>query len=173
METERPWGRVEDSGDDGETVGSVVGSDPEALADEQWRAGGLDPDGEADAGIDDDELDSDEREPGLVAAGPIDVGQVPVGMDPDGEVEAGVEDDEPEAGQIETGQLEAGELDIEVLDAIEQELADVERALERLGDGSYGQCESCGQALSDEELESSPAGRFCPTHRTLDLSHLT
>jgi hypothetical protein len=61
-----------------------------------------------------------------------------------------------------------GELDVEVLDAIEEELADVERALERLGAGTYGRCETCGGALTAEELVSAPAGRFCRDHRVPD-----
>jgi hypothetical protein len=165
METDRPWGRVEDSGDDAEIIGPGAGSGREALADEQWRAGGLDPDGEADAGIDDDQLGTGEVDAGIVYSGPVDVG-----LDPDGEVDAGVGDDGPETGPVETGEVDAGELDVEVLDAIEKELADVELALERLGDGRYGQCESCGRVLSEEELEESPADRFCPTHRPVDLS---
>jgi DnaK suppressor protein len=63
----------------------------------------------------------------------------------------------------------SGDLDIALLDAIEQELADVERALDRLGDGTYGRCETCGQVLSDGELQAAPAGRFCPAHLPLTL----
>ncbi len=62
-----------------------------------------------------------------------------------------------------------GELDLELLSSIEQELADVERALERLGDGSYGSCETCGESVSDDELEATPARRFCRAHLPLDL----
>jgi RNA polymerase-binding transcription factor DksA len=73
------------------------------------------------------------------------------------------------AGATDAGDLAPLDVDIE-LDAIERDLADVELALERLGDGSYGRCETCGQALTDEELESGPANRFCRTHLPLDLS---
>ncbi len=62
-----------------------------------------------------------------------------------------------------------GALDLELLSSIEQELADVERALERLGDGSYGSCETCGESVSDDELEATPARRFCRAHLPLDL----
>jgi RNA polymerase-binding transcription factor DksA len=57
-----------------------------------------------------------------------------------------------------------GELEIELLESIERELADVELALERLGNGSYGSCETCGGAIGDDELEASPARRYCRAH---------
>ncbi len=63
--------------------------------------------------------------------------------------------------------LAADDIDM-ALDAIEQELADVELALERLGDGTYGRCETCGGSLTPEELESLPAGRFCRAHLPLE-----
>jgi RNA polymerase-binding transcription factor DksA len=41
----------------------------------------------------------------------------------------------------------------------------VERALERLDDGTYGTCEACGVALPDERLDVAPAARFCTEHQ--------
>ena len=60
------------------------------------------------------------------------------------------------------------ELDIDesLLDTIENELADVERALELLDEGTYGQCESCGRVIDDAVLARAPASRFCPDHLT-------
>jgi DnaK suppressor protein len=55
-------------------------------------------------------------------------------------------------------------VDLGVLDAIETELADVERALVRLDDGTYGTCEECGRVFSDSELEDTPGSRLCPEH---------
>jgi hypothetical protein len=67
------------------------------------------------------------------------------------------------------GDVDLAPVDVESeLDAIERELADVELALERLGDGTFGRCETCGQALTDDELESAPANRFCPAHLPTD-----
>jgi hypothetical protein len=60
-------------------------------------------------------------------------------------------------------EMAASEIEL-ALEEIERELVEVERALERLGDGSYGRCETCGGVLSDEELESGPAARFCRAH---------
>jgi DnaK suppressor protein len=53
------------------------------------------------------------------------------------------------------------EKDLTILDEIEGELADIEHALRRLDDGTYGTCEACGKAIPDERLEAMPAARFC------------
>ena len=40
-------------------------------------------------------------------------------------------------------------------------LADVERALEKLRDGTYGTCDSCGEPIGDERLEAIPWATLC------------
>ncbi len=55
------------------------------------------------------------------------------------------------------------------LDALEAEVADVERALARLDAGTYGTCEVCGERLSDTVLQDRPAARFCPAHLPMAL----
>jgi RNA polymerase-binding protein DksA len=40
-------------------------------------------------------------------------------------------------------------------------LADVEKALAKLDDGSYGQCEQCGQPIGEARLEAMPTARRC------------
>jgi RNA polymerase-binding transcription factor DksA len=57
------------------------------------------------------------------------------------------------------------EKDFSILEQVEAELADVERALRRLDDGSYGTCEACGTAIADDRLEAMPATRFCVQHQ--------
>jgi RNA polymerase-binding transcription factor DksA len=57
------------------------------------------------------------------------------------------------------------ERDFSILEQVEAELADVERALQRLDEGSYGTCEACGEAIEEERLEALPAARFCLTHQ--------
>ncbi|MGH9129275.1 MAG: TraR/DksA family transcriptional regulator [Acidimicrobiales bacterium] len=47
---------------------------------------------------------------------------------------------------------------------LEAELAGVERALERLDEGTYGLCGVCGNAISEEVLASSPTATLCPEH---------
>ncbi len=53
------------------------------------------------------------------------------------------------------------EKDLSILEAIEAELADVEHALRRLDEGTYGTCEACGRPIDDERLEALPATRLC------------
>ena len=53
------------------------------------------------------------------------------------------------------------EKDLSILEGIEAELADVEHALRRIDDGTYGTCEACGRPVGDERLEAPPAARFC------------
>lgn len=48
------------------------------------------------------------------------------------------------------------------LDLVERELAEVERALERLDDGSYWTCEVTGRELPEELLASDPLARRAP-----------
>jgi RNA polymerase-binding transcription factor DksA len=57
------------------------------------------------------------------------------------------------------------EKDFSILEQVESELADVERALRRLDDGTYGTCEACGESIADERLEAMPAARFCLQHQ--------
>ena len=53
------------------------------------------------------------------------------------------------------------EKDLAILESIEAELADVEHALRRLDEGTYGTCEACGRPIDDERLEALPATRLC------------
>ena len=40
-------------------------------------------------------------------------------------------------------------------------LAEVDRALERLADGTYGTCEGCGRPIAPARLEARPTARTC------------
>ena len=53
------------------------------------------------------------------------------------------------------------ERDLSILERVEAELSEVEHALTRLDDGSYGKCEACGQPIDDDRLQALPAARFC------------
>ena len=57
------------------------------------------------------------------------------------------------------------EKDLSILEQVEAELADVEHALRRLDEGTYGTCEVCGKAIPEERLEALPATRLCLEHQ--------
>jgi DnaK suppressor protein len=44
---------------------------------------------------------------------------------------------------------------------LDAKLADVERALEKLGDGTYGICDRCGTPITAERLEAIPWAVRC------------
>ncbi len=47
---------------------------------------------------------------------------------------------------------------------LRSELDEVERALAKLDDGTYGKCEVCGEPIAEARLEAMPATRFCIQH---------
>lgn len=53
------------------------------------------------------------------------------------------------------------ERDLSILERVQAELADVEHALRRLDDGTYGTCEACSRTIDEGRLEALPAARFC------------
>jgi Prokaryotic dksA/traR C4-type zinc finger len=53
--------------------------------------------------------------------------------------------------------------------SVEQVLDDVDGALARLQDGTYGRCDVCGDGIADERLAAEPTARACERH--LPLAH--
>lgn len=45
-----------------------------------------------------------------------------------------------------------------------EQLAEIERALGKMDDGTYGQCERCSEPIAEARLEVMPATRFCINH---------
>ena len=76
-----------------------------------------------------------------------------------------------ELSSIDQHQAELGtetferEKDLSILEQVEAELADVEHAIHRLDEGTYGFCEACGRPIGDDRLEAMPAARFCLEHQ--------
>jgi RNA polymerase-binding transcription factor DksA len=58
------------------------------------------------------------------------------------------------------------ERDLSILESIELELVDVEHALKRIDEGTYGKCEACGKDIEDDRLAVIPAARFCLEDQT-------
>jgi len=71
--------------------------------------------------------------------------------------EAGTDQHPADMG-TETFELEK---DMSIRHNVEAELADVDRATQRLDDGTYGLCEACGKKIPDQRLQAIPAARFC------------
>ncbi len=44
---------------------------------------------------------------------------------------------------------------------IKGQLAEVEHALKKLADGTYGRCDNCGQAIDPARLEALPQANLC------------
>ena len=53
------------------------------------------------------------------------------------------------------------EKNVSLLEQVDDELLEVEAAIQRLERGSYGTCQVCGRPIGDERLEAMPATRFC------------
>jgi RNA polymerase-binding transcription factor DksA len=53
------------------------------------------------------------------------------------------------------------EKDVSILDNVDEQLRDVEDALQRLDQNTYGRCEICGKEIGDERLRARPEARFC------------
>jgi DnaK suppressor protein len=53
------------------------------------------------------------------------------------------------------------EKNVSLLEQVDDELLEVEAAVQRLERGTYGTCQVCGRPIGDERLEALPATRFC------------
>jgi RNA polymerase-binding transcription factor DksA len=53
------------------------------------------------------------------------------------------------------------ERDQSILAHVDEKLADVDRAMEQLENGTYGRCEVCGRPIDADRLLARPAARRC------------
>lgn len=58
----------------------------------------------------------------------------------------------------------AAETDRSLLVRIHSNLDDVDAALARLDEGTYGRCEACGEPIGADRLSAFPAARYCQGH---------
>lgn len=64
-----------------------------------------------------------------------------------------------------SGQVAAEQGENKVLASqFRSELEEIERALRKLDDGTYGTCERCGEPIAEARLEALPTARFCIAH---------
>jgi RNA polymerase-binding transcription factor DksA len=52
------------------------------------------------------------------------------------------------------------------IDRASASIAELEAALERLEDGSYGTCEDCDKAIAEDRLAACPAAALCKSCQT-------
>jgi RNA polymerase-binding transcription factor DksA len=57
------------------------------------------------------------------------------------------------------------ERDLTALMMVEAELEDIQRALRKIEQSTYGVCEECGKPIADERLEAKPWARYCIVHQ--------
>jgi RNA polymerase-binding transcription factor DksA len=56
------------------------------------------------------------------------------------------------------------EKDFSLLEQLEAEIEDLDAALRKVDEGTYGICEICGKAIEPERLEAIPGTRTCIEH---------
>lgn len=62
------------------------------------------------------------------------------------------------------------ERDLSILQSFESEMSEVQAAMSRLDDGTYGSCEVCGGRIGDDRLEALPATRFRIDHASVSTT---
>jgi Prokaryotic dksA/traR C4-type zinc finger len=68
----------------------------------------------------------------------------------------------PSSGRFESAPENA--VDLGLLDELTTGLSEVQDALARLDNGTYGHCEHCGDEIDDTMLDASPTARLCAAH---------
>ena len=65
-------------------------------------------------------------------------------------------------GFADSGQVtaERGEVDA-LVGSLRDTLSDIDEALTKLDDGTYGICENCSRPIGEPRLEAMPAARLC------------
>jgi RNA polymerase-binding transcription factor DksA len=67
-----------------------------------------------------------------------------------------------DGGFADSSQVTAERTEIEALaGSLAETLHDIEDALTKMDEGTYGRCESCGGDIGDARLEAMPAARLC------------
>lgn len=80
---------------------------------------------------------------------------------------ANPDDDSMDESELETQFADAAQAsaerdkDLRVIEKVRDQLANVERALQRLDEGNYGSCEDCGESIPEERLEALPYVTRC------------
>jgi len=76
---------------------------------------------------------------------------------------AGFEGQEPDPIDV-ADQIEELVTNTPLVEELEQKHKDVEDALEKMDNGTYGTCEECGEEIPVNRLEANPSARMCIAH---------
>jgi len=80
------------------------------------------------------------------------------------EEEAGEESSDQHSADVGAVTL-TRELDLSLRTNIEHLLAQVDRALEKIDEGTYGLCDRCGQPIEESRLRAVPEATLCLKHQ--------
>src|SRR5438105_8771161 len=84
-----------------------------------------------------------------------------------GELGANPDEDSLETGDFDFGFADSAQSTAErgkvlaLIDRLRGQLRDVERALRKIDDGTYGLCERCGEPISHERIDAQPFRPHC------------
>lgn len=67
---------------------------------------------------------------------------------------------DPNFADISQVTAEKGEADA-LIQPLKETLAEIDSALSRIADGSYGKCMKCGKEIPSERLEAVPKTKYC------------
>jgi DnaK suppressor protein len=74
----------------------------------------------------------------------------------------GLDRDSFDEGFADSGQVTAERGEVEALaGTLRETLQDINAALGKIEQGTYGLCESCGRPIAEARLEAMPAARLC------------
>lgn len=82
---------------------------------------------------------------------------VELGISPDGSVEVSFDEGFADAAASTSERAKV----LSLAQGLQERLGDVRTALSKIGKGTYGRCESCGNEITSERLEAIPATRLC------------
>jgi DnaK suppressor protein len=69
----------------------------------------------------------------------------------------GFDENFADSGEVAAQQGEA----MTLASSLQDQLEEVDRALRKMDEGTYGICENCGQEIGEARLEALPTARFC------------
>ncbi len=83
-----------------------------------------------------------------------------------GEWEATIVDQESDTADenVVADEIEELEENSGIVEKLEAQLKDVNKALEKIEDGSYGKCSVCSADIPEDRLHANPAATTCVSH---------